>query len=221
MEPDSKIEVRRFAANDMSSVAKICFDTGYMGESAECYWSHRDSFTHVWLSQYFQLEPESIFVAVKNRAVVGYLSGCVDSAGFPSILPLRRRKALQHGLFLRPGSAPYFYRLIWDAFTGARNRSSSEMPAPDLGRWPSHLHINLLPEARGCGVGEKLIAAWIQHLQFRGSSGCHLATIVENVRAVRFFEEQGFRREGGQSLVNGLRDDSGRRLHKQLMVRDL
>ena len=36
-------------------------------------------------------------------------------------------------------------------------------------RWPAHLHIDLLPEARGSGVGRQLMARWLDALRADGS----------------------------------------------------
>jgi GNAT superfamily N-acetyltransferase len=87
-------------------------------------------------------------------------------------------------------------------------------------RWPAHLHVNLLPEARGTGLGSALMARWLAALREDGSRGCHLATLVENVRAGRFFERSAFRNHGEATLIAGMRDRSGQRLHQQIMVRD-
>jgi hypothetical protein len=43
---------------------------------------------------------------------------------------------------------------------------------------------------------------------------------VENERACRFFRTFGFRNHGEPTLVAGMRDAAGQRLHQQIMVRD-
>jgi len=84
-------------------------------------------------------------------------------------------------------------------------------------RWPAHLHINVAPEARGTGAAYGLMARWFARLRETGSPGCHLQTVVENTRAVRFFERMGFARHGPTPLVPGIRYGS-KRLHQQTMV---
>jgi hypothetical protein len=37
---------------------------------------------------------------------------------------------------------------------------------------------------------------WLQQLQEADSPGCHLLTLVENTRALKFFEKSGFRNHG-------------------------
>jgi GNAT superfamily N-acetyltransferase len=88
-------------------------------------------------------------------------------------------------------------------------------------RWPSHLHINLLPEARGRGVGDGLMNEWFSRLRQLGSPGCHLGTLAENTTAIAFFERVGFQRYGVPVLLPGMRLRSGGRMHLQMMVRDV
>ena len=58
-------------------------------------------------------------------------------------------------------------------------------------RFPAHLHINVVPQARGTGAAQGLMAAWQAWLMRHRSPGCHLQTLVENTRATRFFEQAG------------------------------
>lgn len=60
--------------------------------------------------------------------------------------------------------------------------------------------------------------SWFDRLAEIGSPGCYLQTLVENTRAVRFFERMGFHRNGPTPLVPGIRYQ-GRRLHQLTTVR--
>ena len=84
-------------------------------------------------------------------------------------------------------------------------------------RWPSHLHIDLLPLARGTGAADGVMSLWFDRLRETGSPGCYLQTSAENSRAVRFFERMGFERHGDTPVVPGSRY-AGRRMHQQTMV---
>jgi GNAT superfamily N-acetyltransferase len=61
----------------------------------------------------------------------------------------------------------------------------------DDARWPAHLHINVAARARGIGAADGLMERWFDRLRAAGSPGCYLQTLVENTRAVRFFERMG------------------------------
>jgi hypothetical protein len=59
---------------------------------------------------------------------------------------------------------------------------------------------------------------WLRQLREAASPGCHLLTMVENARALKFFEKSGFRSHGNPILVGGMRGKRGERLHQQVMV---
>jgi ribosomal protein S18 acetylase RimI-like enzyme len=206
--------IRKYVDGDREAIQEICYLTGYMGDSAERFWRHKKSFVEAWTSYYMDQEPESIYVATMNDKVVGYLTGCVDtllatrSKGNLSFLIFRR------GLLFRPGTAGFFWRGVFDSIR-YKNVATDEFIDE---RWPSHLHINLLPVARGSGLGRALMGRWLDQLRQSGSPGCHLGTLVENTGAVAFFERMGFRRHGAPSLVPGMRGPGGERLHQQIMV---
>jgi ribosomal protein S18 acetylase RimI-like enzyme len=206
--------IRQYAAGDREAVQDICYLTGYMGDSAERFWRHKKSFVEAWTSYYIDREPESLYVATRDDVVVGYLTGCVDTSLATktkgSITSLIRR----HWLLFRPGTAGFFWRGIVDSIR-YKNVATDEFIDE---RWPSHLHINLLPAARGSGLGRALVERWFDQLRQSGSPGCHLGTLVENTRAVVFFEKVGFRRHGEPALVPGMRGPGGERLHQQIMV---
>src|SRR5215475_13622222 len=211
------IAVRPYRDADRDAVRMIAYRTGFMGEPADWYWRDFTSFADIWTSYYTDREPESAFVAERDGVVVGYLLGCVESACAPNPAAALARHTIRRLLILRPGTARFLWRSVWDA-ARHRNLPSGELRDP---RWPSHLHINLLREARGCGVGARLVEAWIARLRSVGSAGCHLATLAENTTAVAFFARVGFRPLGGPLLVPGMRLRSGGRMHLQFMTREV
>jgi ribosomal protein S18 acetylase RimI-like enzyme len=117
---------------------------------------------------------------------------------------------------LRPKPALFFARGLLDVgFSAIRRRpTAADFDDP---RWPAHLHINVIPEARRAGVGAALMNRWFDRLKEMGSRGCYLQTLVQNDRAVRFFERMGFEKYGPTPLVPGLRH-KGKPVHQQTMV---
>lgn len=206
--------VRKFIEGDRGAIQDICYLTGYMGDSAECYWRHKQSFVNVWTSYYLDHEPESLYVATKDNSIVGYLTGCVDTSLAPKLDDTINSQVMKYGLLFRPGTAGFLYRGILDSI---RDKQVASVELIDE-RWPSHLHIDLLPAARGTGLGSALMKIWLEQLKQSGSPGCHLGTIFENTHAISFFEKMGFKKHGEPSLVPGMRSLSGERLHQQIMV---
>jgi ribosomal protein S18 acetylase RimI-like enzyme len=188
-----------------------------MGEPADWYWRDVASFANIWSGYYTDHEPESAFVVVDDGTnVLGYLLGCVDTARAISAERAIRREIVRRQLFFRPGTARFFWRSLADL---ARDRTvAKEVDDP---RYPSHLHIDLLPAARGQGMGRRLMDAWFHRLRAVGSPGCFLGTLAENTAGVAFFESVGFERYGPKEIVPGMRSRDGARMHQQAMVRSV
>jgi ribosomal protein S18 acetylase RimI-like enzyme len=211
-------EVRAFAPGDRDAVREISYLTGLMGEPVDHFWRHQASWADVWTAYYTDNEPESLSVATVDNSVVGYLAGCIDTSKMrPTTDEAISTAMIRHGLFLRPGTGPFFLRAMVDSWRD-RGRPAGELNDP---RWPSHLHIDLLPEARGTGLADALMDRWLSQCRDRRSPGCHLATLVENRRARAFFERFGFTDRGTVLPVPGLRGNDGERLHQVVMIKSL
>lgn len=209
------VEVRPYAPTDRDGLVAL-FDAAGQGAPGSEVWGHSESLAEVYLTPYLDLEPESAFVALVDGELAGYLVGCVDDARFPSEEERTSAAIKRHRLFRRRESRRFFARAAWDALVLKVRRvpTAGELSDP---RWPSHLHIDLLPIARGNGAADGVMNLWFDRLREVGSPGCYLGTTAENVRAVRFFERMGFEKHGDNAVIPGSRHD-GKRLHQQTMV---
>jgi ribosomal protein S18 acetylase RimI-like enzyme len=208
-------EIRAFAEADRAGLREL-FGLAGEGAPSGSLWGHEESEAAVYLDPYMNLEPSSLFVAAVDGALVGYLAGCLDNSTFPTESERVEAAVREHRLIFRPRAAAFFVRAAADVAWSALRREPTAGDFDDA-RWPAHLHVNVAPEARGTGVADGLMGRWLDRLRETGSSGCHLQTLVENTRAVRFFERVGFARHGPTPLVPGLRYGGGR-LHQQTMV---
>lgn len=59
--------------------------------------------------------------------------------------------------------------------------------------YPAHLHIDLLPEAQGQGLGTALMHALKAHLRAQSVPGVFLCVSSDNKKALRFYKKQGFK----------------------------
>jgi GNAT superfamily N-acetyltransferase len=216
--PVTEVEVRGFSEADRAQLLAL---SGRVGEDVPTasLWGHEESEAAVYLDPYMDLEPESLFVAVADGSLVGYLAGCLDSSAFPTESERVEEAVRKHRLIFRPRAAAFFARALADVAWAALRREPTAGDFDDP-RWPAHLHINVVPAVRGTGVADGLMERWLDRLREAGSPGCHLQTLAENHRAVRFFERVGFVKHGPALPVPGLRY-GGRRLHQQTMVRRL
>ncbi len=209
--------VRTYEPSDRERLNALFARAGADSPSGEL-WGHAASERAIYLNPYLDLEPRSVFLAEAGGELVGYLTGCLDSAALPSEDERMNRAITEHRLMRRPRVIGFFARAVLDmAWAKLRRQELTSGGFADP-RWPAHLHINVAPEGRGTGAADALMAAWFDRLAEAGSPGCHLQTLVENTRAVRFFERTGFRPHGTTPLVPGIRHE-GRKMHQLTMVR--
>ena len=198
----------------------MCYRTGYMGEPVDWQWRDEESFADLFTSYYTDAEPDSAFAIERAGTICGYLLGCLDSEQAWKPQTIVGRHLVRRGLAFRPGTAPVIWRTMGDTLVDVARRRVAvrdlEFSDP---RWPAHLHIDLLPEARGQGLGRQLVQRWFEVLHAHHDRGCHLQTMAENSNALAFFESVGFERLGAPVLTPGLRTRAGGRLHIQVMVR--
>jgi ribosomal protein S18 acetylase RimI-like enzyme len=209
------VEIRSSVEGDLAALLDLFGRAGEGAPSASL-WGHEPSEAAVYLRPYIDLEPESLLIALVDGKMVGYLAGCIDSASFPSESERMQRAITDYRLFLRPRPIAFFLRATWDLVAAKLRHLPTAGDFHDP-QWPSHLHINAVPDARGTGVAEALMRRWMDQLTDGGSPGCHLQTVVENTRAMAFFERMGFIRHGPTPVVPGARQ-RGRRLHQQTMI---
>ncbi|KXO87899.1 GCN5 family acetyltransferase [Tsukamurella pulmonis] len=205
--------IRAYRDADAQALRALFARAGEGSPSGEL-WRHPDSERAVYLDPYIEHCADSLFVAEDGGEPVGYLTGCPAGAPLPSeedrlIAALRRPSVL-----LRPATARFLGRAVFDLATVCRREPSASGELHDE-RWPAHLHIDVAPQARGTGAAYGLMDAWSAALD---GAGCHLQTLVENTRAVRFFERCGFVPYGPSPTVPGVRH-RGARVHQLTMVR--
>jgi ribosomal protein S18 acetylase RimI-like enzyme len=180
-------DVRPYEPPDRAAVREICRATAYGGKPL----LDPRLFTELMTRYYTDFAPEGLWVAERKGRVVGYLAGCFDEARLRRamvrrIVPRAVAAALARGLLLRPE--------LWQLLSALPRFLAAERHAreADLSGYPAHLHINLMPAARGRGLGERLMAQLCAEAARRGLPGVHATVLAENRPARRFFEQLGF-----------------------------
>jgi GNAT superfamily N-acetyltransferase len=214
-----EIVVRPYRAEDRAAVRHICYATGQLGDTAKHSYADFESYADLFSAYYTDLEPEHAWVAEQGGKVVGYLLGCLDTrrARGPEYYALKH--ILTRGVCFRPGTAAFYWRGVWDTLVDAFRAHRTRM---DLDRYPSHVHINLMPAARHHGVAETLFRQALLQLKQAGSPGVHGIISAENARMLAFSEKKlGFSRVGKPYLIPCGRSKDGRRVRVQVVQRDL
>jgi GNAT superfamily N-acetyltransferase len=168
--------IRRAAAADWPAIAEVCADTGAAGEPVES--AEREAFAAHWIGPYRELRPDWTWVAVADKRIVGYLTGCPDTRDFEA----ERRRRFDPP----PDSREFFPAAV-------RTKLWTEHPA--------HLLMNVAVDFRGLGLGAKLLQAFFAELRRAGVPSAHAFC---GPASYPFFERMAFRAEASVSPAPGL-----------------
>ncbi len=180
--------IRPFHLCDLGSLYRICLLTGNSGSDASYLFSDPDLLGQFYAAPYAVLEPELCFVLTCSGIPCGYILGTSDSEKFyhrceTEWFPLlRERYPLP-----QTNDNSLEQRIVRLIHVGYK-------PNDDLNSYPAHLHIDLLPEAQGKGMGRKLIEAFNNKLKELNVPAVHLQVGKNNTGAVQFYERVGFQR---------------------------
>jgi ribosomal protein S18 acetylase RimI-like enzyme len=181
--------IRPYQPADLDDVYRVCLLTADSGQDATALVRDPSLPGHVWAGPYVTLEPSLAFVVEDGAGVGGYVLGALDSWAFERRLqrdwwpPLRvSHPELDAGDYLSPLErwAIHDIHHSWAA--------DDEL----LRKFPSHLHIDLLPRLQGRGIGTQLMERMIASLRARGSHGLHMFVSQANHRAAGFYRHLGF-----------------------------
>jgi ribosomal protein S18 acetylase RimI-like enzyme len=210
--------IRAYRTGDRQAVRDVCWETAYLGERIDFLYEDRESWADLFTSYYTDEEPESSWVVTASDGrVVGYLLGCTDTRRAFSEWQVALRHHLTRFLWARPGTAGFWWRVAWDRLLD----SHPAAPRVDLSRHPAHVHIDLLPEARGRGMGPALFDTWHAHLRQLGVRGTHCQVLADNTRIVGLLTRLGYATQGEPFVLPGMRTPSGERAYGRLIVRSL
>jgi ribosomal protein S18 acetylase RimI-like enzyme len=179
--------VRGYRDGDLPRLREICVRTGDAGDDATGRHVSDDLLPDVYLSPYVVHDPGWCWVvADDDDRPVGYLVAAPDTRAFVQ--------------WWRESWAPGFARR-WaeeadgpDADLVDRGLHPERMiPSGVVDAYPAHLHVDLLADVRGGGVGRRLIETLFDRLRARGVPGVHLGVDPRNTNARAFYDRLGFR----------------------------
>jgi ribosomal protein S18 acetylase RimI-like enzyme len=133
-----------------------------------------------------EFEPELAFVAELDGEPAGYVIAAGNTRAF---VDRYRSEWL-------PGFAAKYHHV--DPPTSLEQEfvhmgyTPERMLIPEVDEYPAHLHIDLLPELQGQGIGRLLIDTLRSALAERGVSGVHLTMDPANTGARAFYDRLGF-----------------------------
>ena len=174
-----------------TALGELCCCTGNDGAPIPI--ERWELFERIWIEPYRELTPDSCYVALADRRVVGYLTGCPDTARFARqcfvrcTLPLLWQIAF--GRYRRDAYGERFARQVL-RLENSVVRSFPRSIRRRLPRdFPAHLHMNIDADFRRTGVGARLINQFVEDLRQRQVSGVHLFC---GAGPVPFYKRMGF-----------------------------
>jgi ribosomal protein S18 acetylase RimI-like enzyme len=188
------LEIRPYQKSDEAAVRRICLLTGDNGGDGTALYSDADLLSDIFVAPYTVLEPELCFVAVDGEGeggrTVGYVVGTSDSLRY-----VRRFREEWLPLVAGRHQAPPVGSPDWEGDPQTVMAWTLHHPESDprvAEDYPAHLHINLLPEAQGKGVGRALINTFLKAAREHGAEGVHLYVSLRNTTARAFYARLGF-----------------------------
>ncbi|GAA4160469.1 N-acetyltransferase [Gryllotalpicola daejeonensis] len=184
-------ELRPYRPEDRADVYRVCLLTGDSGVDATGKFSDDTLLPDIYAGPYLELEPELATVVDVGGRVAGYLLAAADTLSFVE----RYRSAWLPGFAARHPLPPLLEsaedRLV------DLGHHPERMIKSDQDRYPTHLHIDLLPELQRQGLGRALMRRLLDQLRERGIPGVQLGVGPDNVAAQTFYARLGFHRLPG------------------------
>jgi ribosomal protein S18 acetylase RimI-like enzyme len=179
--------IRPYRPSDLDALYEICLRTGAAGEDATTMVDDARLFGELFAAPYGVLEPEHAFVLDDGTGrAVAYVLGALDTRAFEERCEAAWWPALRDRYPIGVGRRRLDELLV--SLLHAPPRAAGQV----VDDYPSHLHIDLLPEAQGSGWGRRMTDTLLDALGAAGSVGVHLGVSTANDRALGFYEHLGF-----------------------------
>lgn len=188
----SDLSIRPYRPSDRADTIDVCVRTGDAGGDARGRYSSDTLLAEVFALPYVDREPELAWVVDDGERAIGYVLGTAHTADFVRWV----REEVVPGFAQRWAGATGE-----DAAVVAMGCDPERMLVPEAAEYPAHLHIDLLPEAQGRGLGRELIETFCAALAARGVPGVHLTIDPANERAAAFYRAVGFAQSGAATFT--------------------
>lgn len=190
--------IRQYRPEDRPAMFDICLKTADAGADATGMFSDDELWGLLFAVPYVERHPDLCWIVEADGGrAIGYIVATDDTDAFER--------------WFRDEWWPQFE----DRFPRPVHAESAEAKMieygyrrgpgqnPNTAQYPAHLHIDLLPETQGQGLGRRLIETLFAELRRRGVKGLHLGMNPENTGAAAFYERLGMERlpseDGGRS----------------------
>ena len=188
IEGHSVARIRPFRSDDVDGLYDVCVKTADVGADATGMLEDDALWGDLFAVPYARRDPGLCWVVESDDGrVIGYVVATDDTDAFAAWFhdewwPSRRDRYRRSG-------APE--PTAQDRFIAYGDRQAPG-DDPIAREYPAHLHIDLLPETQGQGLGRRLIDTLLAELARRGVPALHLSMNAANAPAGAFYERLGF-----------------------------
>ncbi|MEV6849849.1 GNAT family N-acetyltransferase [Actinoplanes sp. NPDC051411] len=177
--------IRGYRPSDLDALYDICIRTADAGADLSGRFGDDRLIGDIYAAPYVTLEPDVARILDDGDGnAIGYILGTADTPEF-----VRRYETEwlpQLGDRYRDDDDPRDQSLL------KLLRWPQRMLMPELAEYPAHLHIDLLPQARGHGEGRALMTSFLRGLHAAGVERVHLSMAPANTGARAFYDRLGF-----------------------------
>lgn len=197
--------IRPYRPADRAGLYEVCAKTADAGKDATGLLSNDALWGDLFAVPYAERHPDLAWIVeAEDGRVIGYIVATDDTDAFYGWFHDSWWPAVQSS-FARPAKVVSREDRMVDY--GYSRAPGVEQNATD---YPAHLHINLMPETQGQGLGRTLVDTLFSELKRRGVRGLHLGIDPANTGAAAFYERLGMTRlpaeSGGQTYGIRLAD---------------
>src|SRR5262245_12928267 len=178
----AQARIRPYRADDLDALYEVCLLTADNGGDATGQYADPRMPGLVHAAAYGLFAPDLAFVVEDAGGVGGYIIGARDSRAFEARLAQEWWPPLRAKYPAPPPEIPE-ERRTGDQRQAFRIHHPWLVSDAVYARYPSHLHINLVPRLQSGGWGRALIRTELDALRQQGSPGVHLFVHPENIRA--------------------------------------
>lgn len=183
--------IRPAEMSDIEACYRVSLLTGHGGKDASHLYTDQKMMGHIYSAPYLKFSPELCLVVTSHDQVVGFCVGTRDTVKFRQLLEREWWPDLR-AQYSKPSAEN---RENWSAEERRRQmiHEPETVPKEITSRFPGHIHLNLLPEAQGRGIGRELLTRWVQTAKSLALPAAHVGVNVRNEGAATFWTKMGFK----------------------------
>lgn len=191
--------IRPYRPSDRAALYEVCVRTADAGADATGLFSDDALWGDLFAVPYVERHPDLAWVVeTDDERVIGYIVATDDTDAFATWFRDEWWPSLQERYPKPAEPSTREERMVDYGYSQGPGKNANAAV------YPAHLHIDLLPETQGQGLGRQLIETLFAELRRRGVRGLHLGMDPNNTGAAAFYTRLGMTplhaEPGGQSF---------------------